>query len=301
MLNQRNTCKRKLLLLFTTMVVTGVVSFGCSTTLTSRSLSSKPAAKLDNASVDIARSANEIEESTDKIETNAKDIIKTSEQPEVQANAQKIIDEKNKIVEELGDIRQANNTVGESAGVLEGLEDDIKSYEEEGSAEARKKLYSLILGMSALGGLSLIGGIILFIFNPRVGVMVAAFGLITSAIAIAGVYYLKWIAIAGLSILGLALVVTLIFMVRAFWRARIYKESHETNVELLESIKGVIPEDQKEEFFKEGGIADKKQSKFVQSAIKETKKNMEKKKKKEQEKQNKPANNRWTRRRKPQG
>jgi len=148
----------------------------------------------------------------------------------------------------------------------------LKSNANEGSAEAKKKLYNLIIGMSAFGGLSILGGIVLFIFNPKIGLLVSGFGLLTSVIAIAGIYYLKWIAIWGISILGIGLVVTLAFIVYTVWKARIYKESHESNVKLIEEIKEELPEEEKKNIFRTGGVADTIQPKRVREEVQKTRK-----------------------------
>lgn len=288
MCSQKNSLNRKKLYLFVLVAtITGVLVVpGCSpTSSTNSNFSSNTASRLENASNEIDRSADQIFTSTEKIEdetkeieSDAKEIETASQIPEVRENAQiiqsktsQILSELNTIKQQTEDIKAQNNTIKGTANAVQGLEDNIEEYENEGTAEAKKKLYNLILGMSAFGGISIIGGIILFFFNPKLGAMVAAFGLITSVISIAGVYYLKWIAIWGISLLGLALVITVGFLIRSFLQAKNYKISHEKNIELIEEIKDTLPETKRKEIFDDGGLADQIQPEAVKKLVKKTK------------------------------
>lgn len=298
--------KRKGLLLIIVVIFTGIIVLpGCSTPIGSSSFSSNSASRLENSASEIDRSASEIENSAKRIEENtlnirddATKIEEITKNPDVgqmsrsiQSKTSVMLSQLRNIQDQTEDIKNENGVVKGTAKSVQGLEDNIQEYENEGTAEAKKKLYNLILGMATFGGISVLGGIILFFFNPRMGALVAGFGLLTSVISIAGVYYLKWIAIWGISILGIALVVTLVFMIASFRKAKIYKESHEANVEAIEEMKKDLPEELKERVFSDTGVFATRQSKKVKNIVEETKQDLVEKK------LEKPENYRWLRRR----
>lgn len=287
----------KILSFFMVMVVLGSMSgcFGFNPfSRDDNSFGSQPAAQLANASEsiqdnggDILTSQEKIRKSAGNINDTSGDLLKKVEDPASREDIYTIQDESNAILSEslnssraAGDILDDSKIVDTAGKVLEQTEEDLREYEADGAAEARKNLYKMILGMAATGGLIMAGGIILSFFNPRLGAMVVGFGLIITTIATAGTYYLKWIALIGFVLLGIGLLVTVGFLVRSFWYARHLEQANEVNVDIIEDLKEDLPEDSREEFFGDDGILNQRHTKATRSVVQKTRSRIEKKKNK---------------------
>ena len=256
-------------------------------------LASQPAAQLSNASEsiqdngsDILTSQEKIRKSAGNINETSGDLLKKVEDPASREDIYAIQDESNVILSEsmntsraAGDILDDSQIVDTAGKVLEQTEADLRAYEAEGAAEARKNLYKMILGMAATGGLIIAAGILLAFFNPRLGAMVAGFGLIITTIATAGTYYLKWIALIGFVLLGVGLLITVGFLVRSFWYARKLQESHDVTVDVIDELKEDLPADAREEFFGEDGILNQRHTKATKTIVSKTRNRKRSKKK----------------------
>jgi len=286
--NDNTTFKKRLLLLFFIGVMS-ISLLGCSTSGISRSsTNSLTGGKLINSAVEIQESGSAIRDSATRIQESA-DIIEGQsealrELPElasavddIQRETGNITNETSRIVQEVDKLEEESRMISSTGRTVEDLEADLQEAQEEESKEARKKLYTLLTSMAAFGGLIVIGGIALAFFNPKLGAYLIGFGLLITTIAVAGTYYLKWIAIIGFVLLGIGLIVTLIFLVHSFYKAKIYKDSHESSVELLENVKEELPEEKKDLIFGDEGLASQIQPKKVRKEIQRTRNRLHKK------------------------
>lgn len=279
------TKKKCLLLSIIAIFFIIIAAPGCSSSQRLPDLSSETGSKLVNTGNEISglgsgieKSANTIQARSDDIKSDTEGILKIDPvDPKVkeltnniQQNNLVISSEAEKIRNDAKATKEKASAVIASGTHVQNLETDLDAANDEGTKEARKKLYQLMAGMFAVGGLIIIGGIALAFFNPRMGAYLAGFGLIITTVAVAGTYYLQWIAIVGFVLIGLGLIATLAFLIYSFMKAKVYKQSHESNVELLETVKKDLLPDEKEKIFGDNGIAKQIQPPKVQKEIKKT-------------------------------
>lgn len=262
------------------IIITIFLCFGCSTTQ-NRNYTSQPAQNIQNSINEQDRSIETIQEQNNAIQDRVNDIKDRTKEirketitdttkeklDDIDGFASRIDTRSKTIENQINDIQKESNNIRNNLSSVQKQEDKINDLEN-GGIDARNNLYELIRYMFALGGLIVVGGIALAFFNPKLGIYLAGFGLLITTVATAGTFYLKWLALVGFVLIGIGLVITLGFLVYSFWKAKIYRQSHESNVELVEKIKGDLLPEEKEKFFGDNGIASQIQPETVKKEIK---------------------------------
>jgi hypothetical protein len=241
---------------------------GCKTG--SLSFDNPGASTLYNEAVQQGKIIDRIDPRHNSIEDAAKFIEKTSQNPEVRESAGIIQREIVIIRDEMGILKETNKKLENAAQDFEKLAKENQELKSEGSAEARQNLFRILGIIFALGAAAIIGGVIIAFYNGKMGMMIVGIGLITTAIAAAGTYYLQWIAIAGIIIAGVGLLATLIILIRGALDAKVEKESNEANIKIMEVMKADLPEDTKNKVFGgngKSGIAEVIQTKPVKKKV----------------------------------
>lgn len=241
---------------------------GCQTG--SLSFNSPGASTLYNETVQQANIINRMENRHDSIQSAAEFIEQNSEIPEVQDAAIMIQREVGILKDEMNGLRDTNKKLEKTAKDFERLSRENQELKSEGSAEARQNLFRILGIIFALGAAAIVGGVIISFYNAKTGFMIVGIGLVTTAIAAAGTYYLQWIAIAGIIIAGVGLLTTLIMLIMNARDAKVEKESNEANIKIMEVMKPELSEDAKNKVFGgngKSGIAEVIQTKPVKKKV----------------------------------
>lgn len=261
------------------VVVTGS---GCKTSAGSEALSYEPAKRISNATDEIVRSEQNIESSArnavERINQN-KELLDQMRGTELSEQQQELVASliSNNIwlrsaipyiLDQAVDIKIALSEIRLALPAVQALETTLK--EEREQLESKQDLFRILTIMFAIGGIAIAAGIVLSFYNPRLGIMVAGIGLILTAVAAGGVYYLKWIAIMGIVMVSVGVVIAVGFLIWSLRQGRVDREVAEVNTELLEMTKQDLPEESKKQIFGDGlkpGAADNLQSAIAKKRI----------------------------------
>lgn len=147
---------------------------------------------------------------------------------------------------------------------LQLLEDRDKQTRDEGL----KYLYKFITLFFVVGFAMLIGGaFITFWVNKKLGGALLGIGLLTVGFASASQYYLQEIAQIGLVVLIVGFLVAMGVVAYLLLRGKHSEEAVEQTVELIEAMKDLLSDDEREQIFGKGGFASKLTSEHTKKII----------------------------------
>lgn len=270
---------------FTWLILTCLLLTGCAGERNrSVDYGSNPSSQIQNALVEQDRSTDTINDAVedtqnqvDEIQTSTATILQTEELPAgVEEETYKIQEhslavERNLAIinNQVDDIDSAGDAIHAQTHVVQDQENKMRRLLS-GGAEARKNIYDDLRWVFMLGIAVIIGGALLGFYNPRLGIMLAGAGLITTGIAAAMIYYLEVIALGGIIVVAIAAAAVIFFAARALYFGRVDKETAESSVELIEQMKEELPDDTKAKVFGKGatiGVAEVKQNERVKKRV----------------------------------
>jgi hypothetical protein len=160
----------------------------------------------------------------------------------------------------------------------------LESQLEEIRKEALNNIYKYLSWLFGLGMMTIIGGgITAFFMSKKLGIVTISIGSLMLGFAAAGTYYMKWIAVFGISSIALAIIATMAFLIYGASKKReseeILKENNKTLYEstkdivtLVEAIKQDMTPEKRIAFFGEGkkpGYADIIETRETRSVVDE--------------------------------
>ena len=261
------------------------------------------AATLQQQSLDNIKVANEsnvqavanIRTSIDESNRSANSISQKTQDPDVRSNVATIVDSNQKIRENADAVAvntetirsntvaataQNSNIKNEVASVahLQKLIAELQREKQQMQDDAIKNLYSTLSFFFGLGFLTVVVGVVLaFFVNRRLGYSIAGLGLMALALAAGAVFYLKTIATVAIVIIISGIVLCVAIGVWQFVRENreknVLEQANVENVQLVQTIKDRLDPSSKLEIFGENklGIAHKIQSDATQKIVKRVK------------------------------
>ena len=234
----------------------------------------------------------------DESNRDASNIAAKTQDTGVLQNVESIVSHNEKIRERAEVI--SNNTATIAAGVdsataqnqqiknhvamVEHLQNKIVKLENEKQQmqnDAIKDLYTTLSFFFGLGFVTIVAGLVVaFLVNRRLGMSIAALGLMALALAAGAIYYLKTIAVVAIVIIIAAIVlcvgIGVWYLVRENREKRDLEQANVENVQLVQTIKERLDPNAKVEIFGESktGIAHKLQSEKTQRIVKRVKDNI---------------------------
>lgn len=249
---------------------------GCSGSNRARDIgTSENASTIVNAIDEQERSIGRIVDSTSRIREETENLTDTSTSVEDPQIASDILDattnierEVDAIEEQVEDLQETARTIDNTAPKIAETERQLEIMQEDETREAKQSLFGVLRLMFGLGALTVMIGVALSFFNTRLGLLVAGLGILTTAIAAAGTYYLQWIAIAGFVIIGVGILSAIGFLIWSLYKGRVRSTGFEVNTKLLEEMKTDLPQDLYTKYFDpEIGIASEIQPRVIRKEV----------------------------------
>lgn len=151
------------------------------------------------------------------------------------------------------------------------LESQLSEQEAELKRQAVRRLYTYLGGMFAIGFLMVIAGAVLMIFvTKKGGLLLMGIGVLVITVSAALTMYLEYVAIAGLVILGLALLSLVGYGIYMAVKSNRAERAVAEQTELLEVVKQDLSDESRKEIFGDGmkrGLADDIQSKSTTKRV----------------------------------
>lgn len=245
------------------LFVMGATVFGCA--------SKAPQSIVNNPtpSKDVSVSIEKQNSAVEKIENANHDIISTTTLLENSINTNEpkkedLINGINVIKDNSTKIQTSTDTLKEESKTLSALVAQVKNLEsqviklqadlqkakqdmEKVRQDAIKNIYSSLNYFFALGFLVILaGGVVGFMVNPRLGMLIAGIGLLGIGLAAGAIFYLKTIAVVGIAIIIGSILLTLYLVIHHLF---VTNRANTENVQLIEKIKDELKPDQKETIF----------------------------------------------------
>lgn len=125
--------------------------------------------------------------------------------------------------------------------------------------EAIKAIYQYLVWIFIIGFVVIIGGsVVAFFVGRQLGIAILSIGMLTLGFGAAATFYLKWIAVTGLVLIGVGVLSTIGLLIYGVFEDRAKKkklaQATVENVKLIDAMKQKLPEKLKNEFFGEGNI-----------------------------------------------
>ena len=210
-----------------------------------------------------------IDESADSIRVAAADIIDyaallRAETEKLRATLEALKSVNSDAQANLGEIEKLEASIAD-------LESQLWEQEAELKRQAIQRLYTYLGGMFAIGFLMVIGGAVLMIFvTKKGGLLLMGIGVLVIAVSAALTMYLEYVAMAGLVILGMALVSLVGYGIYMAVKSSNAEKAVAEQTELLEVVKQDLSEESRKEIFGDGmkrGLADEIQSKSTAKRV----------------------------------